>query len=151
METWSYLSDLQPVFEALRSELVVYPPEQRRRAELFDLPGPAIADADTPAPLRFLPEFDNLLLAHQDRTRVVPKEYRSRVYLPGLRVAATVLIDGFVAATWTTERVKRTASIVVSPFEPLSMPTRKALVQEAERLVRFVEPDAGSFEVRMVD
>src|SRR5205823_4457080 len=73
MQTWSYLSDLRPVFEALRTELVVYQLEQRSRAELFDLRRLPIVDGGTQAPVRFLPEFDNLLLAHQDRTRVVPK------------------------------------------------------------------------------
>lgn len=151
MQTWSYLTDLQPVFEALRSDLVSYRPERGR--ELFDLASPAqpIVAADAPAPVRFLPEFDNLLLAHRDRTRVVPKAYRSKVYLPGLRVAATVLIDGFVGATWTTDRVKRTASMVISPFEPPSKSTRTALTHEAEALLRFVEPTAAAFEVRIVD
>ena len=117
MQTWSYLPNLQPVFETLRPDLVWYRDERRR--ELFDLPELAIAADDVPAPVRFLPEFDNLLLAHQDRTRVMPKAFRSKVYLPGLRVAATVLIDGFVAATWTTERVKQAATVVIEPFEPL--------------------------------
>jgi hypothetical protein len=151
MQTWSYLPDLEPVFETLRPELVRYRAERGR--ELFDLPDMPIARGDSVAQVRFLPEFDNLLLAHQNRTRVVPKAYRSRVYLPGLRVAATVLIDGFVAATWTTERVKQTASLVISPFEPLSLtkPVRAALTQEGEQLVRFVEPDAASFEVCIVN
>jgi hypothetical protein len=151
METWSYLKDLQPVFEAMRSELVVYRTEQGRRMELFDLADSPIADRELPAAVRFLPEFDNLLLAHQDRTRVVPKAYRSKVYLPGLRVAATVLVDGFVAATWITERVKQTASIIVSPLEPLGKAVRAHLTDEGEQLVRFVEADAQSFEVRIVE
>jgi hypothetical protein len=150
MQTWSYLAELQPRFEMLRPELVGYRPE-RGRTELFDLPDRPIVAGELPAPVRFLPEFDNLLLAHQDRTRVVPKEYRAMVYLPGLRVAATVLIDGFVAATWATERVKQTATLLVSPFEPLTKPTRAELTHEGEQLVRFVEPDARAFEVRIVD
>jgi len=120
METWSYLTDLQPVFERLRSQLVVYRPEQSRRGELFDLPDLPIAPSERLAPVRFLPEFDNLLLAHQDRTRVVPQAHRAKVYLPGLRVAATVLIDGFVSGTWTTERFKQTAVIRFSPLVYLS-------------------------------
>ena len=151
METWSYLTDLQPVFDTLRPDLVVYRTDQRPRIELFDLPDAHIADNALPAPVRFLPEFDNLLLAHQDRARVMPKAYRSKVYLPGLRVAATVLIDGFVAATWTTERVKQTARLDISPFEPVSKQSRAQLTEEGEHLVRFAEPDATSFEVRIVD
>jgi hypothetical protein len=151
METWSYLKDLQPVFDTLRSELVVYRSEPGRRSEVFDLPDSPIADEEAPVAVRFLPEFDNLLLAHQDRTRVVPRAYRSKVYLSGLRVAATVLIDGFVAATWITERVKQTASIIISPLEPLGKAVRAQLTDEAEQLVRFVEADAQSFEVRIVE
>lgn len=149
MQTWSYLTDLQPVFETLRSELVIHRSDRGR--ELFDLPDSPIEPADAHAPFRFLPEFDNLLLAHQDRARVMPNAYRSKVYLPGLRVAATVLIDGFVAATWTTERVKQTASLLVRPFQPLRKQTRTALTDEGEQLVRFVEPDAHTFEVRLVE
>jgi hypothetical protein len=149
METWSYLTDLQPVFETLRSDLVTYRNERGR--ELFDLPELTIASDETPAPVRFLPEFDNLLLAHQDRARVVPTAYRSKVFLPGLRIAATVLVDGFVAATWTSARVKQTASLVISPCASLGKQARAALTKEAEQLVRFVEPDASSFEVRILE
>ena len=150
MQTWSYLAGLQPVFEALRPELVSYHADNAR-TELFDLPDLSIVDGRTPAPVRFLPEFDNLLLAHQDRSRVVPEPQRAKVYLPALRVAATVLIDGFVGATWTTEHVKHTARLLIHPFDNLNTPTRKALLNEAEQLIRFVEPDAQSFEVRIVE
>ncbi len=150
MQTWSYLDDLQPVFQTLEPELVRHPGGRGR--ELFDLPDSSpIAAGDTPAPVRFLPEFDNILLAHQDRSRLVPKAHRARVYLPGLRVAATVLIDGFVAATWTTVRLKHTATLNIIPFEPPSPATRAELLHEGEHLLRFVEPDARSFEVRIVD
>jgi hypothetical protein len=101
--------------------------------------------------VRFLPEFDNLVMAHQDRARFVPSAYRSRVYLPGLRVAATVLVDGFVAGTWTTARVKHTASLLITPFDSLNKAVRGALLAEGERLVRFVEPRARAFDVRIAD
>ena len=101
--------------------------------------------------MRFLPEFDNLLLAHQDRTRVVAQAHRSKVYLPGLRVAAAVLIDGFVGGTWTTERVKRAAVTRITLFEPPSRRLRAELTDEAERLIRFIEPDARTFAVRFAD
>jgi len=149
MQTWSYLTDLQPVFESLRADLVSYRDERGR--ELFDLPELAITDASAPAPVRFLPEFDNLLLGHQDRTRVMPTAFRARVYLPGLRVAATVMVDGFVSATWTTERVKQAATVVIEPFQTLSTPHRAALMEEGEQLARFAEPDATTFAVRIVE
>jgi hypothetical protein len=146
MQTWSYLQNLQPVFDRLRDELVAYRDERGRT--LFDLPHLSIAAEDVPALVRFLPEFDNLLLGHHDRTRVMSKAFRSKVYLPGLRVAATILVDGFVAGTWTTECVKQTSTVVIAPFETLSRHTRSALVEEGEQLARFVEPEAQTFAVR---
>ena len=147
METWSYLPDLAAVFETLRSDLVVYSEERRR--EVFDLPDATLEPEDSPAPVRFIPEFDNLVMAHQDRTRFVPKSVRKAVYLPGLRVAATVLIDGYVGATWTTARVKNAATLSITPFTPPNARLRNELEQEADRLLRFAEPDASTYEVKI--
>jgi hypothetical protein len=145
METWSYLPDLAGVFEKLRSELKTYRDERGR--ELFDLADAELEAEDAPAPVRFLPEFDNILLAHQDRTRFVPTAARKSVYLPGLRVAATVLVDGFVGGTWSAERLKKAAVLRVVTFEPLSAAVRREIEAEGERLLRFVEPGASSYEV----
>jgi Winged helix DNA-binding domain len=147
MQTWSYLTNLQPVFEEMRDELVCY--ALGRGREAFDLPGLTIESADTPAPVRFLPEFDNLLLAHTDRTRVVPKAYRKSVFLPGLRVAATVLIDGYVGGVWATERTRKQAVLTVTPFLTPSAAVRTALEEEGEQLLRFAEPEATAFDVRI--
>jgi hypothetical protein len=146
IQTWSGLAKLKVVVDELKPDLVRYRDERGR--ELFDLPDMPLPAADTPAPARLLPEYDNLLLAHQNRTRVVADAHRPRVFLPGLRVAATFLVDGFVGGTWTVERVKQAATLVVTPFEPLSKADRDALADEAERLVRFVEADAQTFAVR---
>ena len=151
MQTWSYLAKLAPAFDQARPGLVAYQDERGRA--LYDLADPdgALVPADAPAPVRFLPEFDNLLLAHQDRARVVPPATRSRVYLPGLRVAATVLIDGFVGATWTTSVTRKEATLLVTPFQPLSSPARAAIEAEGAALLEFVEPEARSFGVRFAD
>jgi hypothetical protein len=82
---------------------------------------------------------------------VVPKAHRSRVYLPGLRVAATILVDGFVAGAWTTELVKGTARLVVTPFEPFSPKVRAEATEEGDRLVRFIEPETTAYEVGFAD
>ena len=95
-----------------------------------------------------MPEFDNLLLAHKDRTRVVADEHRKRVYLPGLRVAATILVDGFVRGAWHIDKAKGAATLVIEPFEALQKTDRDVLAEEGERLVRFVEPGAKSHDVR---
>jgi hypothetical protein len=144
-QTWSGLK-LKEIFEKLRPELQTYRDEGRR--ELFDLPEVSLPAEDVPAPVRFLPEYDNLLLSHSNRTRVVADEYRSRVYLPGLRVAATILLDGFVRGAWKVEKTKDRATLVIEPFDKLTKRDRTALGEEGERLLRFVEAKAKSFEVQ---
>lgn len=147
MQTWSGLSGLGAAFEQLRPELAVYRAEGRR--ELFDLPDAPLPDADIPAPVRLLPEFDNLLLSHSNRTRVVASQHRTKVYLPGLRVAATILVDGVVAGTWRIERTETRATLRVAPFATLSAADRSSLADEGERLLRFAAPDAGDYAVQV--
>ena len=144
-QTWLGMK-LKDTFEALRPELITYRDEGRR--ELFDLPDMPLPDEAIPAPIRFLPEYDNLLLSHSNRKRVVADEYRAQVYLPGLRVAATILVDGFVRGAWTIEKTKTAATLVIEPFEKLTKKDRAALTEEGERLVQFVEANAKSFEVK---
>ncbi len=149
MQTWSGLDKLKSAFDALKKELVAYKDEQG--VDLFDLPEMTLPSEDTPAPERLLPEFDNLLLAHSNRTRVVADTYRKGVYLPGLRVASTLLVDGFVRGAWKIERKKAAAALAITPFETLTGANRAALSEEGERLLRFVEPDAATFEVRFAE
>jgi hypothetical protein len=149
IQTWSGLGKLKEAMEGFRPDLVTYRDEGRR--ELFDLPDQPLPDPDTPAPARFLPEFDNLLLSHDKRTRVVADAYRGRVYLPGLRVAATFLVDGFVAGAWRTEKTKGAASLVVEPFENFAAEQRAALEEEGEPLLRFIEPEAKTYGVQFAE
>ncbi len=149
LQTWSGLGKLKEAMAPLRDELVTFRDEGRR--ELFDLPAMALPPAETPAPPRLLPEFDNLLLAHDKRTRVIADAHRGRVYLPGLRVAATFLVDGFVAGVWTVEKARSAAALVMQPFAPLPADPRDALADEAEALLRFIEPEAKSYDVRFVE
>ena len=140
---------LKETFESLKPELQVYRADGRR--ELFDAPDVIIPDGDVPAPVRFMPEFDNLLLSHTNRTRVIAEEHRSRVYLPGLRVAATILVDGFVRGAWKVEKTKTATMLVIEPFFKLSRDERAALMEEGEKLIRFVESKSKSFEVRFAE
>jgi hypothetical protein len=133
-------------FAALASELVVFHDE--RGKELFDLPKAPRPDEGTEAPARLLPEFDNLVLSHADRRRFVADAHRKQVYLPGLRVAPTLLIDGVIAGTWKATRKGKTASLELTPFSALDKKTRATLSSEAEALIRFIEPDASAFELR---
>ena len=84
--------------------------------ELLDVPRAALPDADTPAPVRFLPKWDNVLLAWADRTRVLPEAYRKTVIKVNGDVAQTFLVDGFVAGIWRVDDGR----VVLEPFEPLS-------------------------------
>ena len=114
VQGWSGLSGLKGTFEELKGGLRVFTDE--RGAELLDLPRAPLPPGDAPAPPRFLPEYDNVLLAYADRTRVIPDEYRRAVFLSNGRVRGTFLIDGRVAGAWKVERDKRAATLVVEPF-----------------------------------
>lgn len=149
IQTWSGLGKLKDVVAKLKPDLVTYRDE--RGAELLDLPDMPLPDADTPAPERFLPMYDNLLLSHDNRTRVIADAHRKRVYLPGLRVASTILVDGFVRGAWNIDKVKGTAALIITPFEPLTKQNRAALTEQGEQLVRFVEAGAKAYEVRFAD
>ena len=98
--------------------------------ELFDIPGAPLPDAEVPAPVRFLPKWDNVLLSFADRTRVLPDEYRKTVIKMNGDFAQTFLDDGFDAGTWRVEEER----IVVEPFEALSRAVKADVEDEAARL-----------------
>lgn len=150
-QTWSGLSGLGEVVERLRPRLLSFRDEQGK--ELFDLPDAPRPEPDISAPPRFLPAFDNLILSHAARVRVVPEEYRKAIASKNGMVPATVLVDGFVRGTWKTERSRGKTTLVIEPFESLTKENRDALGEEGERLVRFmVDPKgAGMFGVRFVE
>ncbi|MDQ3566720.1 MAG: winged helix DNA-binding domain-containing protein, partial [Actinomycetota bacterium] len=116
--------------------------------ELLDAPDAPLPPPNTPAPVRFVPDYDNLVLSHADRRRVISDEHRKFVFLSAGRVRATFLVDGFVAGTWKVKKSRGAATIVIEPFESLPQDACEALIEEGERLVRFVEGGARAFEVR---
>lgn len=144
-QSWSGIKNLKPAFAALREQLMTFQDENRR--ELFDLPNSPRPNVDTPAPVRFLPEFDNLLLAHADRTRVIDDAHRKIVVTKNLRILATFLVDGRVAGTWTTEKKRGAATLELTPFIKLDKKTRAALEEEGTALLHFLESDAKSSAV----
>jgi hypothetical protein len=147
-QTWSGLQGLAPVFEELRPGLLVFRGESGGR-ELFDLPGAPRPEADVPAPPRFLPEFDNLVLAHADRRRLIADEHRGALVTKNLRVRATFLWDGTVAGTWEMQRTRGVATLVMAPFRPLPARAARALTAEAEALLRFARDDVASCSVQI--
>ncbi|HET7743107.1 MAG TPA: winged helix DNA-binding domain-containing protein [Gaiellaceae bacterium] len=102
--------------------------------ELLDVPRGAMPDDETPAPVRFLPKWDNVLLAWADRRRILPERYRKTVIGQNGDVAQTFLVDGFVAGIWRVEK----GSVVLEPFEKLSRDARNELEEEAGRLEAFL-------------
>jgi hypothetical protein len=140
------LRDLAGAFAALGKKLLVLRDERGR--ELFDLPEAPRPSGDTPAPVRFLPDFDNMLLGHADRTRVVSEPHRARLATRNLRVLPVFLVDGFVAGTWTIVSGK-SAVLKIDPFVILDKKTRAELTEEGTALLRFAESDAKSFDVRI--
>ena len=150
VQTWSGLTRLGEVVDRLRPRLRTFRDEHGK--ELFDLPEAPRPDLDTPSPPRFLPEFDNLILSHADRTRVIASDYRKVIASKNGMVPATVLVDGFVRGTWKTKQARRgKATLVIEPFEPLAKKDRDALFEEGERLIRFTREDAEAFEVRFAE
>jgi hypothetical protein len=126
---WSGLRrrDLDPALAAIEA-LRRFRDEQDR--ELYDLPRAPLPGPVAPAPVRFLPRFDNLVLAHADRTRVIADEHRRAVIHGGGMVEATFLVDGFVAGLWRVEKGR----VRIEPFEPLPRVWRGEVEDEAARL-----------------
>ena len=104
-----------------------------RGRELLDLPRAPLPDAATKAPARFLPVWDSTLLAHDDRNRILPDEYRKQVILRNGDVQPTFLVDGFVAGLWRYVGGK----IELEPFAPIPRAAKRELDAEAKRLAAF--------------
>ncbi|MDX2161623.1 MAG: winged helix DNA-binding domain-containing protein [bacterium] len=145
-QTWSGLKRMKDAFEAMRAELVTYHDPDGRT--LFDLPDAPLPDGDTPAPIRLIPEYDNLVIAHDDRRRVLADADRPHVFLSAARVRATYLVDGFVAGAWKIEKAKKALTLIYEPFRTLYPDDEAALRAEAERLLRWIDPAAETLDVR---
>lgn len=146
MQSWLGVPKLAPVVERLEEQLVRVRDE--RGKEHFDVPDAPRPPAETVAPVRFLPEFDNVLVARSDE-RFLARKHRPLVFLSALRVRPTVLVDGFVAAAWGIARAKGTATLTVEPFARLQKRDREEVGAEAERLLEFTDGDAKKRSVKI--
>jgi hypothetical protein len=142
------VATLAPALEALQPELEQLNDERGR--ELYDLRGAPRPPAEVPAPLRLLGEWDNVLLAHADRTRMFDDETRGRVIRKNGDVLPTILLDGVVAGRWWWRRKKDVATLEATPFVKLTKPERGELEQEAELALAVLEPATSRFEVEYV-
>lgn len=148
MQTWCGLTRLAEVFERLRPGLRTFRGEDGR--ELFDLPDAPRPDPDTPAPVRFLPEYDNCLRSHADRTRVLPDRMRRLPASGNDAPRPLFLVDGEVRGEWRLERGRKVATVSVTPFRPLSKRHVADVTAEAGRLSGFAAAGADH-DVRLLD
>lgn len=148
MQSWCGLTKLGEVFEQIRAELVTFTAPDGR--ELFDLPNAPRPDADTPAPVRFMPLYDNAFLGYDNRRRMLAADDDKRGDF--LRDATpTVLVDGIIAAAWSIERKKGNATLTVSPFAKLTKQDIAEIEREGIRFLRFMEEAAESVDVRVLE
>ncbi|WCN05520.1 winged helix DNA-binding domain-containing protein [Streptomyces sp. M92] len=138
LRAWCGLAGLPAAVAAVREELVAFRDERGR--ELLDLPDAPRPDPGTPAPVRFLPAFDNAVLGYHDRGRIIDDAHRG-LSVAGARV---VLVDGRVAATWNVEA----DTVTVTPLRPISRADRAAVAEEGRALASFLS-DQHSDRVRL--
>jgi hypothetical protein len=145
VQEWSGVKGLRTVVETLRPQLRTFRDETGQ--ELFDLPDAPRPDPDVPAPPRFLPEYDNIILSHADRSRMLTDAERRAVWTRN-GLLATALVDGRVAATWKITRDRTGATLAIDPLKRIAREDRTALVEEGERLLAFTDPEATTRRVR---
>jgi hypothetical protein len=145
MRAWSGVSGLPEIVAGMRGELRTFRDESGRR--LHDLPDAPRPDPDTPAPVRLLAGYDNLLLAHADRTRIMTDETRGRVCVGDL-IEHTVLVDGTVSGTWDLDR--HAGTVTIQPFTQLPQAATDTATAEGHRVLQLAAPDATPHDVRVL-
>jgi DNA glycosylase AlkZ-like len=145
VQAWSGLTRLREVTDRLRPQLQVFRSEAGR--ELFDLPDAPRPDPDTPAPVRFLPQFDNVSLSHADRSHLAA-DATARWPTDDLHWSA-LLVDGFVAGAWRLVRDRQAATLTVRLFGTPAAQAQAEVAAEGERLLGFLAADAEEREVRL--
>ncbi|WP_068922943.1 winged helix DNA-binding domain-containing protein [Planobispora rosea] len=146
VQHWCGLTRLAEVVERLRPQLLVFRDERGR--ELFDLPGAPRPDPDTPAPVRFVYDYDNLLRSHADVSRLVTVDYAAQGFgeMSG-EEPSTVLVDGFAAATWRIVKRRGTATLTVRPFRKLTGAEEAEVGAEGAALLAFAAAGAKAHEI----
>jgi hypothetical protein len=145
MRIWSWLTGLREVVDRLRPRLRTFRDEAGR--ELFDVEDGLFIDADVPAPIRFLPQYDNIFLSHDDRSRILVE----RMTVPDLIWRGGVLVDGFVSGAWRIRREKQQATMTIELVTKVTPAQRAEVEEEAARLFTFLHADADTRDVQIVD
>ena len=148
VQAWCGLTRLREVTERLRPRLRAFRSEDGR--ELLDLPDAPRPDPDTPAPVRFLPEYDNIALGHADRSQIVRSrpDYTAPAGRGGWR--GSLLVDGFVSALWRLTVSGGVATLRIETYAGVPKREHGAIEAEGERLIAFLAPEAGECEVEIV-
>jgi hypothetical protein len=143
IQSWSGLTNVRLVTERLRPRLHTFRDEKGR--ELFDVPGGVFVDPDVEVPPRFLPDYDNALLAHDDRSRIIAKEHRQLIGRP------TLLVDGYAIGFWKVAREKGAVTLVIETLKPLSKKDSTAVETEGLQLLAFIAAGATTRDIRFVN
>jgi hypothetical protein len=138
---------IRPVLVGLAPSLRTFTDEQGH--DLFDLPRAPRPGADTSAPIRFLPRYDELLIGYEHRDRVIAAKHRAAVYSKNAIVEAVFLVDGLAAGTWALATTKTDAVVRIRPFGTLARADRTALIDEGGALARFMAPEAKTHGARV--
>jgi len=149
VQTWSGLTKLREVADRLRPRLRTF--SGPAGEELLDVPGAPLPDPDTPAPPRFLPEYDNVLFSYADRARVNPDRHQIQLAPGNGGRIGTVLIDGAYQANWRITTTQGTATLLIRPLKRLSDADENALAGEGARLLEFAAESASHHDIRFVD
>ena len=149
LNSWSQAGSLRPALIELEPRLRRFRDEAGRL--LLDLKRATIVDGDVPAPVRFLPKWDTAILGYAppERWRILPERYRKRVIAVNGDVRQTFTVDGVIAGSWQIDRGRSGVTLALEPFARLSREAHAELGVEGESLLRFVEPDAKSYAVRV--
>ena len=139
---------IRPVLEQLAPSLRRFTDDQGRT--LFDLPRAQRPAADTKAPVRFLPRYDELLIGYKHRDRVIAAKHRAAVYTKNALIEAVFLVDGLAAGTWALVTTRTDAVVNIRPFGTLPRAERAAATAEGEALARFVGIEAKTHGARIV-
>lgn len=147
VQVWSGLTRLREAVERLRPRLRTFRDEHGR--ELFDLPEAPRPDPDTPAPPRFLPEYDNVLLSHDDRGRVVTAADQLQAVFTEEAHWSPLLVDGFVSGAWRITRDRDAATLLIKPLRRLTYDDTAAVTSEGAELLGFVAPEAKTHDIQI--